>query len=145
MCLLLVLAASTSCIVALWMIALAGAVCNSRDQMRFSEQDDLADFLYQLDEDYSKYAGALWAAGVRRAEQLANASVPELEAGGITNGLHAEDIKVRAGMNNNADWNSACNTETTATDIADTAMTAKCILSALAASASSNSSSAQHQ
>ena len=78
--------------------------------MRFNALADLADFLCKLDEDYGQYAEALYGAGVRRPEQLANASVARLQDIGITNGLHAENIKARAGMSNNADWASACNT-----------------------------------
>lgn len=82
--------------------------------MRFTDQANMAAFLCKLDEDYAVYAAALWAAEVRRTEQLANMSVQRLIDFGITNGIYAEDIKARAGMNNNADWVSAFTTRSIA-------------------------------
>ena len=65
--------------------------------IRFHYQSQLEDFLGGLDEDYGPYAGPLWAAGIRRPEQLANADAQAYRDHGITNTFHIQDIKARAG------------------------------------------------
>eukprot|EP00878_Enallax_costatus_P032183 GHUV01035297.1.p2 GENE.GHUV01035297.1~~GHUV01035297.1.p2 ORF type:complete len:135 (+),score=23.76 GHUV01035297.1:89-493(+) len=65
---------------------------------RFGGVAALTNYLHRLDEDYDGYAQPLWASGIRRSEQLANATVEQLQAAGINNPLHASHIKARSGM-----------------------------------------------
>ena len=65
--------------------------------MLFAEQSDLEGYLRGLNPSYAGYAVQLWSNGVNSSDILANASVERLIARGITNDLHAEDIKARAG------------------------------------------------
>ena len=64
---------------------------------RFGDLAALINYLHTLDEDYDGYAPALWASGIRRSEQLANNTVAALMTAGISNELHAGDIKARSG------------------------------------------------
>eukprot|EP00878_Enallax_costatus_P003498 GHUV01003712.1.p1 GENE.GHUV01003712.1~~GHUV01003712.1.p1 ORF type:complete len:140 (+),score=31.25 GHUV01003712.1:266-685(+) len=64
---------------------------------RFGDVAALTSYLHRLDEDYDAYAQALWASGIRRSEQLANNTVAALMTAGISNELHAGDIKARSG------------------------------------------------
>ncbi len=57
---------------------------------------DLEDFLVSLNPNYKKYAAVL-SGKVTTREQLANADKEDLIACGITEALHATDIKIRAG------------------------------------------------
>lgn len=73
------------------------AACQARDAMGFSSEQQLAEFLGSLEPHYRDYATALWASGVRSADELANGSVDTLVEAGITIRLHAENIKAKAG------------------------------------------------
>jgi hypothetical protein len=65
--------------------------------MKFSSEQQLAEFLGSLEPHYRGYATALWASGVRSADELARGSVDTYSAAGITNRWHAETIKATAG------------------------------------------------
>eukprot|EP00878_Enallax_costatus_P015344 GHUV01016072.1.p3 GENE.GHUV01016072.1~~GHUV01016072.1.p3 ORF type:complete len:102 (+),score=21.42 GHUV01016072.1:1384-1689(+) len=70
--------------------------------MRFKTEAHLRDLLEKLDEDYGAYAEDLWAAQIRRPEQLASARIQTLIAAGVTVLVHADDIKARAAAGVNA-------------------------------------------
>jgi hypothetical protein len=66
--------------------------------MTFGTEQQLADFLGSIQPHYRDYAAPLWASVVRSADELANGSVDTLVEAGITNRLHAENIKAKAGV-----------------------------------------------
>lgn len=63
---------------------------------RFGSEAELATFLGKLDEEYAKYAAALWQTGIRTSRQLLNASKHILLSAGLPE-LHVDDIKASAG------------------------------------------------
>lgn len=63
---------------------------------RFGSEAELATFLGKLDEEYAKYAAALWQTGIRTSWQLLNASKHILLSAGLPE-LHVDDIKASAG------------------------------------------------
>ncbi len=67
---------------------------------RFSCEEELAQFLKALDDEYQQYAHKLWNDGhVRSAYMLANAREDHLRELDIPP-IHADDIKARAGEQN---------------------------------------------
>lgn len=66
--------------------------------MSFSTEQELGDFLGGLDVRYRNYAAPLWDSGVATADELANGSIDSLVAAGISNRIHAENIKAKAGV-----------------------------------------------
>lgn len=66
--------------------------------MLFDKQEQLAEFLGGIQPNYSGYAAKLWLSGVTSADELANASVQALLKAGITNRVHAENVKAKAGV-----------------------------------------------
>lgn len=80
-------------------------------QMQSNDQADLASFLCNLHEAYGQYAKKLWKAGVRTSDHLASGGLKTLRKNGITNDLHVDDIKARAGMDNRAELASTCDTK----------------------------------
>jgi hypothetical protein len=66
--------------------------------MKFGTEQQLAEFLGSILPHYSGYAAPLWAYGVTSADELAIGSVDTLVTAGITNRLHAENIKAKAGV-----------------------------------------------
>jgi hypothetical protein len=67
--------------------------------MRFADVEGLRTWLESTEEGYGEYAARLWASGGNNVRQLANGSVEDLMDAGITNRLHAIDIKLVAGDN----------------------------------------------
>ena len=66
--------------------------------MSFNTEQQLAEFLGRIQPHYHSYAASLWAFGVRSADELANGSIDDLVTAGITNRLHAANVKARAGV-----------------------------------------------
>lgn len=64
----------------------------------FAIEAELETFLGRLNPYYGKYASTLWQHGVNAASQLANADPDALIAAGVTNAIHATDMKVQAGL-----------------------------------------------
>lgn len=63
---------------------------------RFGSEAELAAFLGKLDQDYARYAAALWQTGIRTSRQFSNASKHILLSADLPK-LHKDDIKASAG------------------------------------------------
>lgn len=66
--------------------------------IKYKTQQEMGTLLWRLDPDYVVYAAAVWEYGITRPSQLANSDLSVLDAAGINNGVHASDIKARAGV-----------------------------------------------